>query len=295
MMIEIQVGQRIDNFLTTQLKGLPKSRLYRALRTGEVRVNGRRVSPDYRLEKGDQVRIPPLRLATPTEPKKPSFPFLEKLASAIMLENKDFIVLNKPAGVASHGGSGIQLGVVEGFKYLRPQAKCIGLAHRLDRYTTGCLILAKKPSVLKELHRLFLVGKIQKTYLAWVSGCWQGGEKIVNKPLRKNTLSSGERVVRIHPEGKEARTIFKPLRVLEDQKITLVEAVPLTGRTHQIRVHAAAIGYPILGDDKYGLHGPQALSVKHLMLHAVSIDFELNGHKFALCACLHKEFQSLGR
>jgi 23S rRNA pseudouridine955/2504/2580 synthase len=289
---DTNIDQRIDNFLTTRLKGLPKSRLYRALRSGEVRVNKKRIKASYRLQLGDQVRIPPLRLAKPEDPIAPSENFSKILESSVIYEDKDFIVVNKPSGVASHGGSGILLGMIEAFRQLRPKNAFLELAHRLDRDTTGCLVLVKKPSILKELHGLFLVGKVKKTYLALVEGAWQGGKRTVNEPLLKSELSSGERVVVVHPEGKAAKTTFKPLQVFAEA--SFLEASPATGRTHQIRVHAAHMGHAILGDDKYA-RGRQsrALGVKHLLLHAASLQFELAGQNFDFSAALDDEFSRI--
>lgn len=286
------LDQRIDNFLITRLKGLPKSRLYRALRSGEVRVNKKRVKPSYRLKEGDEVRIPPLRLSAPKDVVKPSENFLKILENSIIYEDKNILILNKPSGVASHGGSGIRMGVVEGFRCLRPKAPFLELVHRLDRDTTGCIILAKKSSILKELHGLFVKGDVKKTYLALVEQPWKGGKRSVDEPLLKVEIASGERVVKIHPDGKPAKTIFKPLRVFANA--SLIEASPKTGRTHQIRVHIAHLGHPILGDDKYG-RGKEShlLGVKHLLLHAASLQFELNGEKFYISACLDGEFKKV--
>lgn len=284
-----QAGQRIDNFLTSQLKGLPKSRLYRALRSGEVRVNKKRVSPDYRLQADDLIRVPPLRLATPKTPVLASENFAELLEKSVIFENKEIIIVNKPSGVAAHGGSGIRLGLIEAFRQLRPQAKFLELAHRLDRDTTGCIVLAKKPSVLKELHRLLKEGQVKKTYWALVENAWQGNAREVDAPLLKNQLLSGERIVKINKDGKPAQTLFKPLQVFS--KASLIEAMPKTGRTHQIRVHAAHLGHAILGDDKYGdSKAAKTLSVKHLLLHAQSLRFELDGQTIEVSAIPDKEF-----
>jgi len=286
---DANLGQRIDNFLTTRLKGLPKSRLYRALRSGEVRVNKKRIKACYRLQEGDQIRIPPLRLAKPEELVLPSVNFSQLLENSVIYEDKEFIVINKPSGVASHGGSGIRLGVIEAFRQLRPQVKFLELAHRLDRDTTGCIILVKKPSILKELHGLFLAGHVKKTYHALVEGSWQGGKRTVNQPLLKTESTSGERVMIVHLDGKPAKTTFTPLQVFTNA--TLVEASPTTGRTHQIRVHAAHLGHAILGDDKYG-RGQQSkvLGVKHLLLHAASVRFELADRVFDFSAPFDSEF-----
>lgn len=287
---ENNLGQRIDNFLTTHLKGLPKSRLYRALRSGEVRVNKKRIKADYRLQVGDQLRIPPLRLPQPAVLPTPSKNLAHLLEEAVIYEDQAFIVVNKPSGVASHGGSGIRLGIIEAFRQLRPTAKFLELAHRLDRDTTGCIILVKKPSILKELHRLFLAGEVTKTYLALVERPWEGKKRTVDAPLLKNVLSSGERIVVVHPEGKPAKTIFRPLEVFT--QVTYLEALPSTGRTHQIRVHAAYLEHAILGDARYG-RGQESkiLRVKHLLLHAASIQFVLAGCPFHFSAPLDSEFE----
>lgn len=286
---EDNAGQRIDNFLFSRLKGLPKSRLYRALRSGEVRVNKKRIKADYRLQTGDYVRLPPLRLPQAKEAVAPAAGFLKALENAVIFENNQLIIVNKPAGVAAHGGSGIRLGLIEAFRHLRPKNKYLELVHRLDRETTGCIILAKKPSVLKDLHQQLLEGRVEKTYLALVHGRWQGGARRIDAPLLKNQLSSGERIVKVHPEGKASKTDFKPLQLFA--KATLVEAKPKTGRTHQIRVHAVHAGRPIIGDEKYAHDQEPIGKVKHLLLHAASIRFELAGETIAVGACLDAEFQ----
>lgn len=292
---ESATGQRIDNFLTSRLKGLPKSRLYRALRSGEVRVNKKRVKADYRVQAGDEIRIPPLRLSAPTQPAVPSEKLLQELANSIIYEDKDLILLNKPSGVAAHGGSGIHFGVIEALRHLYPKLKFLELAHRLDRDTSGCLLLAKKPSVLKALHEQFANGKVEKTYLALVAHAWHGQERRVNAPLQKQTLLSGERVVRITETGKAAETLFSPLKCFANA--TLIRAKPLTGRTHQIRVHAAHIGHPICGDPKYARSQDHVLPVKHLLLHAASLRFvqPASGEIMAIGACLDKHFAEVLR
>ncbi len=289
-------GQRIDNFLFTRLKGLPKSRIYRALRGGEFRVNKKRVSADYRVQAGDLIRVPPLRVATPSATStRPANSVLQQLADAILYEDKDLFIINKPSGVASHGGSGIQFGVIETFRHLYPKLKFLELVHRLDRDTSGCLMLAKKPSILKALQQQLVNGTIEKTYLALVQNPWPGGKQRVKQPLLKQGLRSGERIVRVHAEGKPAETCFQPLKKFPQW--TLVEAKPQTGRTHQIRVHAAYLGHPIVGDDKYGnrIERP-IIPIRHLLLHAASLRFQLPGeHPIAVCACLDPHFQEVLR
>lgn len=270
-------GQRIDNYLITRLKGLPKSHLYRVLRKGEVRVNKKRIKPDYRLQTGDVLRIPPLRLGVKNEPTKPSLNAQQLLASHILHEDKNLLIIDKPSGMAVHGGSGVSLGVIEILRYSRPQEKFLELAHRLDRDTSGCLLLSKKANILKELHALLREGKVEKKYWLLVKGYWPKHLKQVDAPLQKYQLRSGERMVNVDPQGKSALTLFRVLQRFENS--TLLEATLETGRTHQIRVHALHAGHPIVGDDKYGdkefnkemrSHG-----CKRLFLHAVSVNFIL--------------------
>ncbi|WP_132671546.1 23S rRNA pseudouridine(955/2504/2580) synthase RluC [Pseudomonas aeruginosa] len=245
-------GQRIDNFLIARLKGAPKTLIYRILRKGEVRVNKGRIKPDYRLQAGDQVRVPPLRLAERDEPAPLAQGLLERMEAAIVYEDKALIVVNKPAGIAVHGGSGVSAGVIEVFRQLRPDAKDIELVHRLDRDTSGLLMIAKKRSMLRHLHEALRGEKIvDKRYHALVRGHWPAGKKNVRAPLLKNNLRSGERMVEVNVEGKDALTEFRVLRRFGDFA-TLVEARPITGRTHQIRVHAKHAGHAIAGDPKYG-------------------------------------------
>lgn len=290
--------QRIDNFLFTELKGLPKSRIYRALRQGEVRVNKRRIKPDYKLQKGDQIRIPPFRVALPESSiKTPGSKFLERIEKCIILENNDFIVLNKPAGIAVHGGSGISFGIIETLRSSRPSAKFLELVHRLDRDTSGCLLIAKKSSVLKEVHALLVERKVNKTYLLLVAGVCHFEHKTVDLPLQKNILKSGERIVVTDTNGKSAKTIFR--RVMQIGEMTLLQAKPITGRTHQIRVHAVSIGHPILGDEKYYNDQSHQLAkevgINQLCLHSASLDFYLpsKGEKLSICAVLNEKWRNL--
>jgi len=263
-------GQRIDNYLLRCLKGVPRSHIYRMLRKGEVRVNKGRVGAAYRLREGDNVRLPPVRVAPPRVSQGPPPDVLERIRQAIVLEDTRVLVLNKPAGLAVHGGSGIEHGVIEALRLLRPTEQGLGLAHRLDRDTSGCLLLAKRRSALRVLHQLFRDGGVDKRYLALLAGRWSREKADVNLALRKNTLRSGERVVRPDAGGKPALTRFRVLRRFD--QATLVEARLETGRTHQIRVHAASLGTPILGDEKYG--DPEAnrwarnLGLRRLFLHA---------------------------
>jgi len=272
-----RAGQRIDNFLLASLKGVPKSRIYRMLRKGEVRVNKGRIKASYRLQSGDAVRIPPVRVAEPGTPVNPGQRVLKRIEAGIIAEEKGFLLLNKPSGIAVHGGSGLNYGVIEALRVLRPEAPYLELVHRLDRDTSGCLLIAKRRSVLRELHRLLREGEVDKRYLALVKGQWQGGERRVDAPLLKNTLRSGERVVVVSSEGKSAVSIFRPVTVFAHA--SLVEISLLTGRTHQIRVHAASIGHPVAGDEKYGDaefdREMKKYGVRRLFLHARSLGFSL--------------------
>ncbi|SEP26116.1 23S rRNA pseudouridine(955/2504/2580) synthase RluC [Pseudomonas sp. Snoq117.2] len=267
-------GQRIDNFLRTQLKGAPKTLIYRILRKGEVRVNKGRIKPDYRLQAGDQIRVPPLRLSEPGEPAPLAKGLLERLEESIVHEDKALIVINKPAGIAVHGGSGLTGGVIEVFRQLRPEARDIELVHRLDRDTSGLLMIAKKRSMLRFLHEALRGDGVNKRYHALVRGHWPAAKKKINAPLLKNTLRSGERMVEVNDEGKEALTEFRVLRRY-GEFATLVEARPVTGRTHQIRVHARHAGHAIAGDPKYGdedfSQEIRELGGKRLFLHSASL------------------------
>jgi 23S rRNA pseudouridine955/2504/2580 synthase len=279
-------GQRIDNFLRTELKGVPKTLIYRILRKGEVRVNKGRIKPEYKLQAGDIIRVPPLRLAEPDVPAPLAAGLLERLEAAIVHEDKGLIVLNKPAGIAVHGGSGLDYGVIEAFRQLRPDAKELELVHRLDRDTSGLLMIAKKRSMLRHLHEALRGDGVDKRYMALVRGHWATGKKQVAAPLRKNTLRSGERMVEVSDDGKEALTIFRVLRRF-GEFATLVEARPITGRTHQIRVHAKFAGHSIAGDSKYGdeefTREIRELGGKRLFLHAYALSVPLpDGGRLAL-------------
>ncbi|MGD9164579.1 MAG: 23S rRNA pseudouridine(955/2504/2580) synthase RluC [Chromatiales bacterium] len=271
-------GQRIDNFLLRYIKGVPKSLVYRILRKGEVRVNKGRVKAVYRLQAGDRVRIPPIRQASAV-PAQPSERLKARLDDTILFEDERIIVINKPSGVAVHGGSGVNAGVIETLRAVRPDASRLELVHRLDRDTSGCLLISKKSSVLRVLHELIRDNQVDKRYLALLAGSWRKGAKTVDVPLLKNTLRSGERVVRADPEGKPAQTRFK--RLERYTEATLVEIELITGRTHQIRVHSAWLGSPVLGDDKYGDEVAnkhmRELGLKRLFLHAHRISFRWPG------------------
>lgn len=278
-----QAGQRIDNFLHTHLKGVPKTHLYRILRTGEVRVNKSRIKPTYRLQSGDVIRLPPLHFQlTSTQPPAVIQP--QQLAHAILYEDNRLIVIDKPAGMAVHGGSGIHAGVIETLRALYPQLPYLELVHRLDRDTSGCLMVAKKPSMLRRLHDLLRKGEIDKQYLALVQGHWNPKLTQVELPLQKNIWCSGERVVRVQVNGKPAISQFQVERYLTTT--TLLRIKPLTGRTHQIRVHTAHVGHPIAGDSKYGddtfNRKMRQLQLKRLFLHAEQLSLILPEINFQL-------------
>ena len=265
-------GQRIDNFIAKFLKGVPKSRIYRCLRKGEVRVNGGRVKPSSKLVAGDKVRIPPIRISQ-TETPTASSGLLDKLYNSIVYEDDRMLVVNKPCGLAVHGGSGISIGLIEGMRQLRPEEKNLELVHRLDRDTSGCLMISKKSSILKKLQS-FLVKKdeLEKHYQTIVHGRWSKRKQHVDLPLQKNTLSSGERISRVHADGKQSLTRFSVEQ--QNESFSLLNVQPITGRTHQIRVHCAHLGHPIVGDPKYGAEQlDQSLKPKpgRLMLHAAKL------------------------
>ena len=273
-------GQRIDNFLLAQLKGVPRSMIYRLLRTGQVRVNKGRKKPHYKLTAGDIVRIPPVSTIE-REPSQASYSDKEKLSGSILFEDKSLIILNKPAGMAVHGGSGISYGVIEAFRQLRPESRFLELVHRLDRETSGCLVLAKKRSALVQLHEMLRRehGKsMDKTYLALLRGVWQGKKKKINAPLEVNSRQSGERFVTVSANGKSASSIFVPVKNFPQANAALVSIKLLTGRTHQARVHAQSIDQPIAGDDRYGDRGfnrrMKLDGLKRLFLHASRLRFK---------------------
>ncbi|PAX99685.1 23S rRNA pseudouridine(955/2504/2580) synthase RluC [Pseudoalteromonas sp. HM-SA03] len=273
---EDQEGQRIDNFLVTHLKGVPKSAVYKILRKGEVRVNKKRVKPVYKLQINDEIRIPPVRVAEKAEFVPKNLDKVANLEDAILYEDKYLIVINKPAGMAVHGGSGLSYGLIEALRALRPQEQSLELVHRLDRDTSGCLLISKRRAVLKGLHEQLREKTMEKNYLALVSGQWDAKHKNVTEPLRKNTLKSGERVVRVdHEQGKPSHTRFRVVERFESA--TLVQASPVTGRTHQIRVHTQCKGHPIACDDKYGDQVFDAkmreVGLNRLFLHAKELRF----------------------
>lgn len=277
LVVDAAHGQRVDNFLLAQLRGLPRSRIYRMVRRGEVRVNGARAQPSLRLRRGDAVRIPPHRPAARAgaglHPGAAPARLAAMLRKHVLYEDARLLVLDKPSGLAVHGGSGVSLGVVEALRLAEPGVR-FELAHRLDRDTSGCLLVAKQRAMLLALHEQFRGGKVKKRYELIVCGRWPRRRSTVAEPLERYRLASGERRVRVRANGEPARTDFAVCRRAEDA--TWLVATPRTGRTHQIRVHAAFAGHPILGDDKYDRDGQSA---PRLMLHGAGIECDVDGVK----------------
>ncbi len=270
-------GQRLDNYLQRELKGVPRTRLYKALRKGEIRVNKGRVKPDYRLEAGDSVRLPPLRTPAPSEAAQVPRHWMERIEAGIVYEDASLLVLNKPSGLAVHGGSGLNYGLIESLRQMRPRDRFLELVHRLDRDTSGLILVARRPALLRELHRQLRGDEVDKRYLALVAGKWPKALSRVEAPLQKNVLRSGERMVRVERGGKPSITEFSVVERFA--RTTLVQAKPVTGRTHQIRVHAQHAGFPLLGDAKYGSEEGEAicreLGLKRLFLHASELSLKL--------------------
>ncbi len=284
-------GQRLDNYLLRILKGVPKSHIYRIIRGGEVRVNKKRAQPSSRLCCGDSIRIPPVRTAQTTEVHVGER-LTQRLHECVIYEDPHLLVINKPSGIAVHGGSGLSLGVIEALRKTRTDLPYLELVHRLDKETSGCLLLAKKRSVLRAIQALLESREISKIYWAVLAGAWHGKKTVtVDVALEKNTLKSGERMVVVNEDGKAAQTTFK---LLENyQEACWVEASPKTGRTHQIRVHSAHLGHPVVGDQKYGGELPIAglgKGKQRLYLHARAIQFNLNGKNYLFQADLDERF-----
>lgn len=291
-------GQRIDNFLFSKFRKIPKGLIYKIMRKGSIRVNKKRVKPEYKLVDGDEIRTPHIATEMTVTNQKPSSLSMKILEKSILYEDESIIVLNKPTGMASHGGSGINFGVIETMRAARPQNKILDLVHRLDRDTSGCLILAKKRSILKELHELMRTNKIKKKYLVLVRGKWQGVTRKINVALVKNQLQSGERMVVADEEiGKKSISTFHPRKILKSA--SLLEVDLGTGRTHQIRVHAAYINHHVAGDQKYGDKNFNALmhqcGLRRLFLHAASVSIYLpsKDKTFTVKAPLPKELEDV--
>lgn len=277
---------------------MPKSLIYRIVRKGEVRVNKGRIKPEYKLQADDIVRVPPVRVAEKNEaPISTKLNKVAELEHQILYDDDVMLVINKPSGIAVHGGSGLSFGVIEALRALRPQARFLELVHRIDRDTSGLLLVAKKRSALRSLHEQLREKVVQKDYLALVRGQWQSHVKVIKAPLLKNELASGERIVRVSEEGKPSETRF----VIEERysTATLVKASPITGRTHQIRVHTQYAGHPIALDDKYGDREfdqkMQQVGLNRLFLHAHSIRFvhPKTGEEMVVTAPLDKQLKAV--
>jgi 23S rRNA pseudouridine955/2504/2580 synthase len=289
-----RAGQRLDNFLSGQLKGVPRSLIYRICRTGEVRVNGGRAKPDLRLAAGDEVRIPPVRVAERGEAAPPPGAQMARVEAAIVYEDRDFLAIDKPAGVASHGGSGVSFGAIELLRAARPR-DTLELAHRLDRDTSGVLVLTRRRSALTALQAAIREGHVQKRYLALIEGALPQARLAVDAPLRKSVLQGGERMVRVDADGKPSRSRF-----IERERYdgaSLVEVALDTGRTHQIRVHAQHIGHPLAGDEKYGdrefNRRMRDKGLKRLFLHAARFEFNLGERAYSFSAPLAPELAAV--
>jgi 23S rRNA pseudouridine955/2504/2580 synthase len=268
-------GQRLDNYVSKRLAGVPRSRIYRLIRKGEVRVNGRRAAPETRLEPHDRIRLPPVRMPSAAERGRPGTALCTQAAGSIVYEDARLLVLDKPAGVAVHGGSGVSFGIIEALRALRPK-ESLELVHRLDRDTSGCLLVARHPATLRTLHALMREGAVEKRYLALVRGRWQLGAKRIDVPLRTDTRVAGERTVRVGASGKAALSEFRPVQFF-GATATLMEVTLHTGRTHQIRVHAQHAGHAVAGDEKYGDPAFNAelrsLGLTRMFLHAHTLSF----------------------
>ena len=286
-----EVGQRLDNYLMRILKGVPKSHVYRMIRGGEVRINKKRAQPSSRLNQGDSIRIPPVRTAQDKDIHVGTR-LAQRLNDCIIYEDDKLLVVNKPAGIAVHGGSGLSLGLIEALRKTRTDLHYLELVHRLDKDTSGCLLLAKKRSILRAIQALLETRAVNKTYWALLYKPWDGKKSlVVDVALEKNTLKSGERVVRVNDQGKSSQTAFKLLENYE--QACWVEASPKTGRTHQIRVHSAYLDHPIVGDEKYGgdvLLAGVDVKNKRLYLHARAIQFTLDDKIYRFEADLDQRF-----
>ena len=280
-------AQRIDNFLLRILKGVPRSHIYRLLRTGQVRVNGGRIKADYKLVKGDIVRVPPVRVAVRDPKPTPSAGLQNQISDRILHEDDRLLVLDKPSGLAVHGGSGLAGGIIELLRAMRPTAPFLELVHRLDRDTSGILLIAKKRAELRSLHTKLRDGEIKKQYFALLAGSWSRRTSKVDIPLRKYSKKSGERIVQVDAGGKSSISDFRPIEYFPG--CTLVDVGLLTGRTHQIRVHAQESGHPVVGDSKYGDRDVnktfRKLGLNRLFLHAHSISFESDSGEVAFYSC----------
>jgi 23S rRNA pseudouridine955/2504/2580 synthase len=287
----------LDNFLGRILADVPRSHIFRVIRKGEVRINGKRAKADTRLLASDIVRVPPVRVGAAAPPRRAPGGLVEEVTEAVIHEEARLLVVNKPAGVAVHGGSGVSFGVIEALRAARPDED-LELVHRIDRETSGILLVARKPAALRTLHALMREGQVEKRYLALVKGKWELGRKRIDVPLRTDIRVSGERTVKAHASGKEAASVFKPVQFF-GKRASLVEVELETGRTHQIRVHAAHAGYPLAGDDKYGdeafNEAMKAAGLTRMFLHAHQVSFTWpdTGVEFSVNAPLPDELKAV--
>ena len=285
-------GMRLDNYLISLLKGIPKSKIYSIIRKGEVRLNSKRIKPRHKIQEGDIVRIPPLKIIE-NETVKPSSNIVEIIKEKIIFEDKSILVINKPVGIASHGGSGISLGLIEIVRQIIPSYENVQLVHRLDKDTSGCIVLTKKKSVLREMHNELRNHSVEKKYVAITKGHWQQNSIDVNLNLLKLKNKSGEQKVKVSDEGKESITKFKVIK--QNQNFSQINCTLLTGKTHQIRVHCQHLEHPIMGDRKYGDKDFNKLAKKigitRMMLHASSINFKRM--KFSIDSQIPEEFLSI--
>jgi 23S rRNA pseudouridine955/2504/2580 synthase len=291
---EDEAGQRIDNYLLARLKGVPKSHVYRILRSGEVRINSRRAEASQKVAAGDRIRIPPVRMAERGEQvAAPHFRL------PILYEDDALVAIDKPSGIAVHGGSGVAHGVIESLRSMRPQARCLELAHRLDRETSGVLLVAKKRASLVALHEMMRTRAMDKRYLVGVAGRFRNELQRVSLALAKRVDKAGDKRVSVSEAGQEAQTVFR--RIARGAEFSLLEAELLTGRTHQIRVHLAHLGHPVLGDDKYGNYELNKRlrkeGLKRMFLHAASLRFAhpLTGLELRLEAPLPRDLAEFAR
>lgn len=291
---EDEAGQRIDNYLMARLKGVPKSHVYRILRSGEVRINSKRVAPSDRVAAGDKIRVPPVRVAERDE----SIP-APHFKLPILHEDEALIAIDKPSGLAVHGGSGVAHGVIESLRSIRPEARFLELAHRLDRETSGVLLVAKKRAALLVLHEMMRTREMDKRYLVGVSGRFRNETQRVRAALAKRVNSEGDKRVSVSEDGQEAETVVR--RISRGAEHSLLEAQLITGRTHQIRVHLAHLGHPVLGDDKYGNYelnkALRKQGLKRMFLHAATLEFNhpVSGEKLRLSSPLPEELAAFSR
>jgi len=286
-------GQRIDNFILRKYKSLPRSKVYRILRRGEVRINSGRVAPSYKIKENDELRMPPVRISEDTE--LPNFDQSKKVIDFILYEDKDILIIDKPTGMAVHGGSGIKFGLIELIRAARPDQKNLELIHRIDRETSGCIMLSKKRSILRLMHEQFRLGAVKKNYFALVKGFWRYSGNKIDKSLMTHHRKGGERYVTCASSGKKALTQVKLIDQYKD--CALIQCQPVTGRTHQIRVHLSDLGYPILGDKRYGNQEInmklKKIGMKRLFLHAQSIGFiDNNGNDRLYSSPVPKDFDN---